>query len=204
MAKFTVTHEINCDEETFWKLFFSRTFNARMYSEVFKFPAFEIVDEQDDGNLVIRKAAGRPRVQALPDAVQKLLGSNFGYVEESVFDKTKKTWRWKMMPTHLSDRLCNVGHLRLEPDGAGRVLRIAEVTVEARIFGLGRFLEGVAEKELRSGWDQSAAFLNKWLAENPVEVRARALLELNGERAAASAADRGGPPQGAATDKPPA
>ncbi len=29
MGKFTVTHEINCNAETFWKVFFEKEFNER-------------------------------------------------------------------------------------------------------------------------------------------------------------------------------
>lgn len=172
MNHFVARHLIHCDEKTFWKLFFSREVNARMYAEVLKFPAFSIVEEHDDEVSLVRKAVGRPRVQALPEAVQKMLGSSFQYVEESTFEKAARRWRWKMTPSNMPDRLRNEGVLWIEPAGQGRITRVADVKIEAKIFGIGKILEGLVEKEIRSGWDESAAFLNKWLAEHPEEVRA--------------------------------
>lgn len=172
MNHFVARHLIHCDEKTFWKLFFSREVNARMYAEVLKFPAFSIVEEREDEVSLVRKAVGRPRVHALPEAVQKMLGSSFQYVEESTFEKAARRWRWKMMPSHMPDRLRNEGVLWIEPAGQGRITRVADVRIEAKIFGVGKILEGLVEKEIRAGWDESAAFLNKWLAEHPEEVRA--------------------------------
>lgn len=194
MHTFVVEHVIQCDEDTFWKLFFSRPLNARMYGEVFKFPVFEILDEREDERSIARRATGQPRVSALPEPVGKLLGSNFQYVEDSVFDKASRTWRWTMRPNLLHDRLCNKGVLRLEPDGPARVVRRVEVTVEAKIFGVGRLLEGVAEKELRAGWDQSAAFLNAWLSEHPAGTRTMVLDKMNRRAGVAAHAGAGGPP----------
>jgi hypothetical protein len=189
MNRFSVQHVIHCDEDIFWKLFFSRPFNARMYSEVFKFPEFEIIEEHEDERAIVRKATGQPRVNAMPEAVQKMLGSNFRYVEESVFDKTAKTWRWTMTPNRLHDRLRNEGVLRLEPDGPARVIRRVDVTVEAKIFGVGKVLEGLAEKELRAGWDRSAVFLNAWLSEHPAGTRAMMLEKMDRKAAQGAGAN---------------
>lgn len=189
MNRFEVTHVIHCDEATFWRLFFSRAFNARMYSEVFQFPEFEILEAHEDERSIVRKATGQPRINALPEPVQKMLGANFRYVEESVFDKAKETWRWSMKPNLLHDRLKNEGVLWLEPDGPARVVRRVEVTVEAKMFGVGKLLEGVAAKELRAGWDRSAAFLNAWLAEHPAGTRTMVLDKM--ERRAGAAAGAG-------------
>ena len=40
------------------------------------------------------------------------------------------------------------------------------MTIEAKIFGVGGLIESSAEKQLREGWDKSAVFMNKWLAEH--------------------------------------
>jgi len=33
MGKFTTMHEINCNAETFWKTFFDKGFNEKLYQE---------------------------------------------------------------------------------------------------------------------------------------------------------------------------
>jgi hypothetical protein len=99
--------------------------------------------------------------------VAKLLGSNFRYVEEGTFDKGQKLWRWKMIPSTLADKLRQEGTLRVEAAGPGRVLRIAELVNEAKVFPISGLIESSAEKQLREGWDRSAKFMNDYLAKRP-------------------------------------
>ncbi|WP_437677611.1 DUF2505 domain-containing protein [Sorangium sp. So ce131] len=169
MMQIEARHLIHCGEDTFWELFFSGEVNDRIYSDILKFAAFEVLEERDDARARVRKATGQPRIQALPAAVQSLLGPNFRYVEDSVFDKASRTWRWTMTPSLLQGRLRNEGTLRVEPSGPGQVTRVASATIEAKVFGLGKIIEGLMEKEMRAGWDNSAAFLNRWIAEHPPE-----------------------------------
>ncbi len=48
--------------------------------------------------------------------------------------------------------------------GDNKVRRVAELINEAKVFGIGGLLESSAEKQLREGWDQSATYMNKWIA----------------------------------------
>jgi hypothetical protein len=47
------------------------------------------------------------------------------------------------------------------------VRRIAEMSIEAKIFAVGGLLESTAEKQMRDGWDKSATFMNKYLESAP-------------------------------------
>lgn len=163
MGKFTVSHEINCDVDTFWKTFFDKTFNEKQYLEALGFPDFQILEQKETDGQITRRVAGTPKMN-LPGPVAKILGPNFRYTEEGTFDKAGKTWRWKMIPSVLADKLRQEGTLRVEPVGEGRVRRVADLVIEAKIFGIGGLLESTAEKQLREGWDQSAVFMNKYLA----------------------------------------
>ena len=55
---------------------------------------------------------------------------------------------------------------RIEKIGDDKVRRIVELVIEAKVFGIGGMLESTTEKQLRDGWDDSAVFMNKWLAEH--------------------------------------
>ena len=70
-----------------------------------------------------------------------------------------------MTPSTLAEKLKNEGTMRIEPIGEDRVRRIADIVVEAKIFGIGGLMESTTEKELRNGWDKSADFMKKWLAD---------------------------------------
>jgi hypothetical protein len=164
MGKFTVTHEIPCNAETFWKLFFDKEFNEEMFLKALGFPEYKILEQREDDREIFRKISGQPKMNA-PAAVSKILGSGFRYTEDGTWDKGTKVWRWKMTPSTLADKMRNEGTMRIEEVGTDKVRRVADLIVEAKIFGVGGILEGFAEKELRSGWDHSAAFFKKWLSD---------------------------------------
>jgi len=165
MGKFTLTHEINCNEETFWKIFLDTSFNEKLYKEALGFPEFTVVEQRETDNETTRKAAGQPKME-MPGPIAKLLGSGFRYVEEGRLDKKTKVWRWKMIPSTLADKIHNEGTMRIEKIDDNRVRRIAEITIEAKVFGVGGLLESSAEKQLREGWDKSAIFMNDWVKNN--------------------------------------
>lgn len=162
MAKFTVTHEINCDVETFWKVFLDKEFNEKLYKGHLGFPDFRILDQRDSETEVVRKVAGTPKMN-VPGPVAKVLGSNFGYTEEGRLNKATNLWSWKMIPGNMADKLRNEGTMRVEPVGDKKVRRIAEIIIEAKVFGIGGLIESSAEKQLRDGWNDSAVFMNDWV-----------------------------------------
>ena len=166
MGKFTVTHEINCNEEKFWKVFFDKDFNLKLYKEGLGFPAFNIVDQRDTDAELVRKVTGTPKMD-VPGPVAKVMGSNFSYTEEGKFNKATKVWQWKLIPSTMADKLRNEGVLKITPIGDAKVRRVAEITLEAKVFGIGGLIESSSEKQLRDGWDKSAVFMNKWLADIP-------------------------------------
>ena len=166
MPTFRVSHEIHCDAATFWKIFFDKAFNERLYRDELGFPEFAVTHQEETDTQIRRKCAGKPRMN-MPAPVAKLIGDGFRYVEDGTFDKATQTWRWKMTPSTLADKLRQEGTLRVEPLGPGKVRRVAELLNEAKIFGVGGLIESSAEKELRAGWDRSAVFMNKWIAEHP-------------------------------------
>lgn len=162
MGKFTVTHEINCNAENFWKLFFDKDFNVKLYKEGLGFPEFTIVDQRETDVDLVRKVVGSPKME-VPGPVAKVLGSNFRYTEEGKFDKAAKIWRWKLIPSTMADKLRNEGTMRIEPIGDTKIRRIAELVLEAKVFGIGGLIESSSEKQLREGWDKSAVYMNNWL-----------------------------------------
>ena len=163
MGKFSVTHEINCNVETFWKTFLDKTFNEKLYLEGLGFPAFKIVDQTETDAKIIRKVAGTPKME-VPPAVAKVLGSNFGYTEDGVFDKTAKVWTWKLTTSAMPDKIKQEGKVTVTAIGDNKVRRTAEIFMEAKVFMIGGLIESSGEKQLREGWDKSAVFMNKYLA----------------------------------------
>ena len=166
MGSFTVTHEINCDEETFWKLFFDKEFNEHLYRDGLGFPEWNEVEQVDTGTEIRRTTSGRPKLAGVPGPIAKLLGDSFGYRETGSMDKTAKVWKYKLTPSTLAEKLRQEGSLRIQSAGEGKVKRVVDLIVEAKVFGIGGLLESTTEKQLRDGWDKSALFMNKWVADH--------------------------------------
>lgn len=164
MGKFTMTHEIRCDADTFWKIFFDKTFNETLFRKELGFPDYNILEQRETDAEIFRKISGQPKLD-MPGPIVKVLGSGFRYTEEGRLDKATKTWRWKMTPSTLADKLRNEGTMRIEPAGEGKVRRVTDMVMEAKIFGIGGLLESSTEKQMRAGWDASAVFMNKWIAD---------------------------------------
>lgn len=164
MIKFTLTHEINCDVETFWKLFFDKEFNDQLYKGALGFTKYDVIESKDSDKQLVRKVAATPKVD-LPGPIAKLMGPGFGYTEDGVLDKASKRWTWTMTTSTMSDKLKQSGLLLAQAAGEGKCKRVAEITGEAKVFGLGGMIESTIEKELRAGWDRSAEFMNKWIRE---------------------------------------
>lgn len=165
MATFTMKHELACDCERFWKLFFDADFNVALYKAL-EFPEWTLLDSKETDTEVVRSFRARPKMVA-PAAVVKLLGSSFGYSEVSRFDKATKTIKFVIKTNTLTDKLRNEGTVKCEPRGAGKSLRVVEITAEAKVFGVGGMIESAFEKSFRSGWQQSAEFTNRWVTDHP-------------------------------------
>ncbi|MFT3771794.1 MAG: DUF2505 domain-containing protein [Minicystis sp.] len=163
MTKFTLTHEINCDVDTFWKTFLDKSFNEALYRQELGFPEFNVIEQVETDTLIRRKVAGTPKMD-VPGPVAKVLGPNFKYTEEGSMSPAAKLWTWKMTPSVMAEKMHMGGTVRCEPISATKCRRVAELTIEAKIFGIGGLMESSAEKQMRDGWDRSAVFMNKWFA----------------------------------------
>src|SRR5690349_16769188 len=139
MATFTMKHELECDCERFWKLFFDVEFNEALYKAL-EFPEWKLLETKETDTEIVRKVKARPKMDA-PAAVVKLLGSSFGYDEVGTFDKAKKTVKFVIKTNAMTDKLRNEGTVQCEPRGEGKSLRVVEIIAEAKVFGVGGMIE---------------------------------------------------------------
>jgi hypothetical protein len=89
MGKFTITHEINCNADTFWKWFFDKDFNVKLYKSHLGFPDYDVVDQKETDTTISRKAVAQPRMD-VPSAVAKVIGPGFRYTEEGTMTKSDR------------------------------------------------------------------------------------------------------------------
>lgn len=162
--KVTISHDFNTDAETFWsRIFFDAEFNRSLYKDGLQFPEYEVLEERDAGDHVVRRVRVVPRQDA-PAAVQKLVGGRFSYIEEGRFDKAAKRYTFRVVPSAMADKIRSEGELRIEPAGPRKVRRVVEMTIDVKIFGVGGIVEGFVSKSMQDSYAQAATFTNQWIA----------------------------------------
>lgn len=165
MASFTLTHDLDCDVDRFWKLFWDPEFSKQQFAYL-GFPKWDIVDQKETDTEIVRLIDATPKLD-MPAAVAKVLGPGFGYKEEGRFDKATKKFRFVITPSTLQGKLKNEGTMRVEARDGGKCRRIVDIVAEAKVFGVGGMLESMTEKSMREGWGKGAEFINDWVKKNP-------------------------------------
>ena len=158
MRRFTLVQDFSVEPDEHWRLFLDDEVERRMYLEGFRFPKYELLERRETEDEIVRKIRVVPRLD-VPGAVAKLLGDSFGYTETHSFDKKTKVFRAKTTPSVLADRLSSEATVRVDAAGPGKCRRTVDVSVEAKVFGVGGLIEAALEKNLRTGWLDSAGYL---------------------------------------------
>jgi uncharacterized protein DUF2505 len=152
------THDLACDPETFWKTFLDSEYTKKFHLEELGFTEYEILEQTDS----MRKVRVVPKLN-MPGPVMKLLGDRFGYVQEGTLDRNKSEFRWRMIPSTMADKLIVHGVVRIQLRDGGLCRRVDDVTLDAKVFGIGGLIESSTEKQLHDTWKKEHAFLDRWL-----------------------------------------
>jgi len=162
VKELTLHHEIHCSLERFWELFFDPAFTREMIVDGLGFASCDVDPVVADGPWQKRTMRVVPKID-VPAAVAKLLGPKLGYTEHGKLDTRTREWSYEIVLSVLSDRIRMGGKVRVDAAGANRCMRHSDLWVDVRILGLGGLVERAAEKNMRDGWDRSAAWMNKVL-----------------------------------------
>jgi hypothetical protein len=168
MKQFTIVHEFACTPERFWGLFFDPEFNAALYRDGLRVEGYAVLASRETEAEIQRTVTGRPQLK-IPAAAQKIVGDRLSFTEEGRFDKRAGVWRASFTTSAFGDKVRSQTTIRLEAAGPGKIRRVGEVQVEAKIFGMAGFVEGSIETSMRETWAAGAAFTADWLARHPAE-----------------------------------
>lgn len=165
MADTRIEHTIHSSQETFWKIFFAEDYNRELFLKELEFDAWKIVSFEDTPDRIERVVDVVPKIPDLPGPLKKLVEGGAGYRERNVFDKKTNKMSVLVEPSVLSGKLTIAGTIRTEPLGDRQCKRIVELTVTAKVFGIGGLVENRILSETKASYDKAAAFTNRWIKE---------------------------------------
>lgn len=164
MSRLTLRHEYLCDEPTFWdECIFGLEFARRLYLEVLRFPGFELLAVTDEASRRTKKVRIDPPVGGLPSSVKRLLGDRFAYVEEGTLDKATGRYSYTVTPSLFADKSKTFGEVFCEPLGPRRFVRVAAISVDVRVLGIGGMLEAKILGDTKRSYETGFAFAREYL-----------------------------------------
>ncbi|MGW2084134.1 DUF2505 family protein [Streptomyces sp. NPDC001880] len=160
MGKFTTTNEFNGALSKIWELLLDDVITAEVYLQDLGYAEWAVADRQEGPEQTTRRVAMQPK-RELPGPLAKLFGSGYRETEKSTFSTSERTWHWKRIPSTMADKIRMEGAVRFEELGPDRSRVISEISVEAKIFGVGGLFESSFEKSYREEMDRLVASLSK-------------------------------------------
>ncbi len=165
MADARIEHVLDCNEDTFWKVFFDLEFNRELFLRELGFEGWNQVSFDETAGRIERVVDVVPKLGDLPGPLKKLVEGGAGYKERDVFDKAKKHMTIAVQPSVLEGKLSISGVQYTQAAGDGKCRRIHEATVVAKIFGVGSMIENRIIADIRKSYDVAATFTNRWVRE---------------------------------------
>jgi hypothetical protein len=163
MQRHQLDHEIHCAPARLWELYFDDDFNIEMYERGLGFPSCKILERRDDGNKLHRRMALVPKLE-LPAAVAKIVGDKVGFEEIGDWVRSEGLFRWHLVLAAFGEKVRVQGTMQVVEHGASYCRRVVEFEVEAKMFAVGKLIEGTAADNTISGWNNSAKWINSYLA----------------------------------------
>jgi hypothetical protein len=151
-----------CSVSAFWDAFMDPAYLRALYMDGLGFKGFDILEQTDSS----RKLRIVPKMN-LPETLARIVGDAFAYEEHGTLDRKTSEWTWRMVQpkaARLPELITTRGKVVVTPEGDGACRRQDELTIEGKLFGLGRLIESTAEKEARAAWAKEEPFFASWLA----------------------------------------
>ncbi len=166
MPEVTLRHAFECDEETYWEeIIFGEEFNRRLYLDVLKFPHFEVLEQRDAGDTRFRRVHVDPPIASVPQSVRKVVGDKLSYVEEGTYTKSTRRYEFRIIPSAMADKTRNTGVVYTEVLADKRIVRVAQVLVEVKVFMIGGIVEDRIVGDLKQSYESAATFTRDFLRE---------------------------------------
>ena len=163
MPEITIRHELECDEDTYWKCVFDDEYNRKLYKDKLKFPGYELLEQKNTATSIYRRVHVDPPTGTMPAAVKKVVGDKLSWVEDGTFDKASHRYEFKVTASTMADKIHNRGTLWTEKLEGKRCVRLAKISIEVKVFMVGGMIEERLIADVRSSYDAAASFTNEYV-----------------------------------------
>jgi hypothetical protein len=166
----TLTHTIETDVASYWKLVFDHEFNHAMHRH-FGSVCQSIEESTDAAGILHRHLEYVPQIE-IPELAKKLVGDG-ACKEIGRFDRAASTYLAETTPKNGGDKFLVKTEIRVEPAGDARCERVVVMENIVKVFAIGSMLEKLLEQPQRDAQARVVDFIHAWLREKS-ERRARA------------------------------
>lgn len=163
-TKFEARHVMPFPPEVFWQRVHANTeFNDALYNKHLGHRYEILVNDPVSGKWLSKMF---PKVDLPAVLAKAAAGKEEGFclAEEGVLDKSTWTYRFKVIPSIMSDKVDVKGEMVILPHGDGHCERIVKFEIDVRAFGIGKIVEAFVEKTVLRGYDDSGEFLQRYMA----------------------------------------
>ncbi len=158
-----IEHNFDVSEKGFWDTFLDAEYNRAMFRDSLKFPRWETTTLDVSEEEVVRVVQVEPYVGELPGPVKRVLGSRISFREEGRLDRANNSYKLKIVPAQLADKILISGEQFTEALGEGRCKRVFVAEVKIKIFAIGSIIEKLIAKDMQKGYDVGATFTRDYM-----------------------------------------
>jgi len=162
--QFELTHVFETSQEIFWKTFFDEAYNKTLFSEGLKVIERQVLVLDDTSDQIARTVRVTPNEQ-IPAAVQKLIGGDMTYIENTVWKKgsSQAHVQVEIPAQRLQSKFRFDSTIRTEATH-GALRRILAGIVEVKIALMGRTIEKHVYDGIARNDATAATFMKDWLS----------------------------------------
>ncbi len=156
---------IKTDPDTYWKTFLDDDYTTSVYLDGLGAEAAEIQAKDGDIDSGLTRTLKTVQKMQAPGAIRKLMGETVTNIEEGSYDPSSGEWTFTVKSDAMGDKLKVSGKVTAQARDDGTTDQVVEMSYEAKMRLIGGQVEGFAVKQGDESWNQSADFLNGWLAD---------------------------------------
>ncbi len=158
MSESVETHAIDCDEETFWRIYLSHEYGHGLFVDCLGFISATIDTIGGDITSRFERSVRTVCILDVPGPLKPLLGAKITAVEHGIYDAASRTYSYEIEDQRLKDKFEIAGWISTTPRAGGGISQNTRTVVKAKVPFVGGALERYFMRENARFWRESTEF----------------------------------------------